>query len=444
MEAPAAPAQREIVVPAAPATLRLSTFRFQTDGSSCGALALFVIEAWEAYVEQGQNVQGGFFGYLKRCVWHLARAGSRTNADNAQSDEDPLGIQLRDLLHARALSFRNTLPSVNDSGGLDFHAKIAAPVNASFVFSPALKTPQQKKRRRPTSPAGNHTSSRKLSAAKRLISHDNSEMNAVESLSVEAVATRFTELKWQAPVWSCCSCARLWMKKSLCGLSSCDLEAIQVDMRELWRGLECDEFDGCLRFCSTCAHDISAKCVPRHHDLRGVRFPHVPTTVQQLNDIEARLVAPNLAFGRFVSLSGAMYKSKVTNLYGDGQLGLHGKIVNVPTKLLAVQTQLPRLRSETDSCFVGIVRNMQRFQNVVWQGTVRPQLVMKALRELTVTPLYVKHGVRVREGWERMTEAEQRTTTEIEQEEEDEEGTVPEYCVAPDERGGSDVEGDDE
>lgn len=136
--------------------------------------------------------------------------------------------------------------------------------------------------------------------------------------------------------------------------------------------------------------------MPQHHRLRGVRLRELPEAFSQLNDIDAWLVSLSLPFGCFCSLAGGM--TKVQDLHGHGQRGLAGSIVNVPTKLSAIQRQLPRLESETDCFFVNIIRS-RKCRNKVWNGNMRMELVRRALKELAQTDTYKAHGVAIGQDW---------------------------------------------
>lgn len=68
-------------------------------------------------------------------------------------------------------------------------------------------------------------------------------------------------------------------------------------------------------------HQVDEDKLPRFSRLHGPCFPEVPDYILEMNPLEARLVAPKLAFG-------CIYQ-----LRSGGQFGLKGGVVSVPSDL---------------------------------------------------------------------------------------------------------------
>ena len=106
-----------------------------------------------------------------------------------------------------------------------------------------------------------------------------------------------------------------------------------------------------------------------------------------LNELECRLVAPQLAF------------QKIYQAPRCGQLKINGNGVNVPADVNSTVNVLPRLADDTCTMKVQLKRRLQ-YKSSALSLNIRPNKVMQAAAWLVNTsPLYQGQGITIDENW---------------------------------------------
>ena len=112
----------------------------------------------------------------------------------------------------------------------------------------------------------------------------------------------------------------------------------------------------------------------------GLKFPEKPDFFD-LNELECRLVAPQLAF------------QKIAIARRGGQLKITGNVVNVPADVCDNINMLPRLPQDTGTIKVQLKRRLQ-YKSSALSLNVRPNKVMQAAAWLVNTSnLYREQGI---------------------------------------------------
>ena len=145
------------------------------------------------------------------------------------------------------------------------------------------------------------------------------------------------------------------------------------------------------KFCSMCRDSLKKDETPKFSILHGPCFPEVPDFIKELNPLEARLVAPKLAFG------------SIYQLPRGGQFGLKGGMISVAAGMSKIQTHLPRTFDECATLNCDLKRRLV-FNNAYIRSLIRPKLVMQSLNWLKDQPLYKAIGVTLRKDWDFMSD----------------------------------------
>jgi hypothetical protein len=98
-------------------------------------------------------------------------------------------------------------------------------------------------------------------------------------------------------------------------------------------------------------------------------------SVKKLNELEERLVSPNLTF------------VQIWQLQGYGQYNIKGSIINVPSNINSTQSILPCLLHHEATIGLSLKRQME-YKSPYLIGNVHLNLIMLALHDLLNTPLY--------------------------------------------------------
>lgn len=196
----------------------------------------------------------------------------------------------------------------------------------------------------------------------------------------------------QLPEHPCSSCGTLRFETSLAAVST---KVLEHTSEELIRVFKHDETGNLInRICSICKTSLKKKEVPEYCAVNGKCFVEVPEFIRELNPLEARLVAPKLAFG------------SIYQLPKGGQFGLKGGMVSVAADMSKIQVHLPRTFEECATLNCDLKRRLV-FKNAFMKGLIRPELIMRSLAWLKDQPLYKGIGVIVRKDWEFMTQADE-------------------------------------
>lgn len=110
-------------------------------------------------------------------------------------------------------------------------------------------------------------------------------------------------------------------------------------------------------------------------------------TLQDLTELEERLVAPRVPF------------MQIRELGYQGQLQLKGSIVNVENNLDKIAKAIPRTMDDTSTVQVKFMRR-QIYRRPVYHANIRPYVVRNAAKALVETPLFKKHNIVLSQEWE--------------------------------------------
>ena len=216
-----------------------------------------------------------------------------------------------------------------------------------------------------------------------------------KSLDIES-QIEATELAYlDLPEHVCSCCRTLSFEKSLQSVSAKALMRVSDELRTVLK--HDDEGNLINKFCSMCKYSLMKGEVLKFSYLNGPCFVEVPEFIKELNPLEARLVAPKLAFG------------SIYQLPKGGQFGLKGGVISVAADMSKIQTHLPRTFEECATLNCDLKRRLV-FTNAYMSSLIRPSLIMQSLNWLKEQPLYKAIGVSVREDWNFMTPKQEEET----------------------------------
>ena len=186
----------------------------------------------------------------------------------------------------------------------------------------------------------------------------------------------------EGPVFACCCCGILKFKKSIVKFCASKVEKFG---EEFFSKIH-NKSTNTDYICKTCSAYANKGKVPITSLANGLEFPLPLSNVSKLTCLEERLVCPRLPFLR------------ITSLGIDRQKGLRGNIVNVPISTINTVSVLPRSFSNTEVIQLNLVRRLTDKHSYMYE-TVRPKVVMDALKELVETELYAEEGVSISDTW---------------------------------------------
>lgn len=129
--------------------------------------------------------------------------------------------------------------------------------------------------------------------------------------------------------------------------------------------------------CSTCYRYLLRGKLPAVCHLHYDPFFAIPEELRNLSSVENDLIALRLPFMKLRALTPSVRGGPTKY----GQLCLRGMVVNVPTDLTHIQTELPRDFSADDTVVVNIKRRL-RYEGCYETENVRPYIILKALQDL--------------------------------------------------------------
>jgi hypothetical protein len=131
--------------------------------------------------------------------------------------------------------------------------------------------------------------------------------------------------------------------------------------------------------CTTCYRCISQGKIPSVCHLHYDPFSDLPEELQGLSTVEDDLIALRLPFMKLRALSPSVRGGHANKF---GQLCLRGMVINVPTDLVHIQTELPRDFSVDDTVLVNVKWRL-RYKGCYETENVRPYKITRALQYLT-------------------------------------------------------------
>ena len=88
--------------------------------------------------------------------------------------------------------------------------------------------------------------------------------------------------------------------------------------------------------CTTCLRYLKIKRVPPCAIANGMKFPEIPCELQDIFQLEWRLLSPRIAFMKIISAPRG------------GQKKIRGNVVNVAADTISTLSSLPRMHNDDD------------------------------------------------------------------------------------------------
>ena len=167
-------------------------------------------------------------------------------------------------------------------------------------------------------------SSRKSSKRSKINSQDNLLETSEETsddtsspISIHKAIELFHKDISVGPEYACACCDQLWYRSSVteCNASlyqSCSKEILNLCLTGL------KSIDNSEWMCGTCHSNLKAGKLPSCAKANKMNFPEKPDVLKDLTPLEERLISPRIPF------------MQLRELPSDGQLSIHGNVVNVP------------------------------------------------------------------------------------------------------------------
>ena len=204
------------------------------------------------------------------------------------------------------------------------------------------------------------------------------EIPVNQGSKISSNLVKFRKAILEAPSNKCFSCKKLHYSR-LGGMIACD----EVSrMLEGVVNLSVDDSVGQLRFCNKCKKSLQQKKIPAGSQFNNMKVTKVPSALRGLNTLEERLISKATVFMKMVILPRG------------GQRAVRGQVINFPSDVDGIVSQLPRLPSGEDIVYVQRPDSTTEVesQSVEWRARYlkcRYSKVMGALGWLKINnPLY--------------------------------------------------------
>lgn len=200
------------------------------------------------------------------------------------------------------------------------------------------------------------------------------------------VKAEFWDAVQYGPEFVCCYCHQLWFWKSVKPVTDNLISKVSMSCCASARtGISSWLCGTCYGYLSQC------KIRPVCH-IRYDPFPDLPEELRDLNAVENDLIALRIPFMKLRALNPSVRGGSKK----FGQLCLRGMVINVPTDLSLIRTELPRDISADETVTVNIKRKL-RYKGCCETENVRPLKILRALQFLTThDTLWREAGVRLR------------------------------------------------
>ena len=206
-----------------------------------------------------------------------------------------------------------------------------------------------------------------------------------KQLSLDDLIKNFHSEVKKGPVHKRCVCEQLWYRHSVVIMQSSsppDCPALHACVSDIKQS-ERDKL-----ICKTCVSHLKKKKIPPSSTANGMGFPEIPQHLQDLHQVEWRLVSPRIPF------------MKVFAAPRGGQKKIRGNVVNVPCDTVNTFQVLPHSGNEHQTIQVKIKRDL-RYTNHVMSQNVRPYKVREAAEYLvTHGKLFKDQGIVFDSSWE--------------------------------------------
>lgn len=203
---------------------------------------------------------------------------------------------------------------------------------------------------------------------------------------IEGARQQFWDTVRDGPVFICSSCHQTWFWKSVRAVTESLVSKVSRS------GYAAALSDVSEWVCETCYRYLCQGKVPPDSHLHYEPFENLPEELLDLSAVEKNLIALRLPFMKLRVLSPSVRGGSKK----FGQLSLKGMVINVPTDLGRIQTQLPRDFSVDKTVMVNIKRRL-RYKKCYESENVRPHKILSALQYLTThETLWRRSGVQLR------------------------------------------------
>ncbi|KAK3922706.1 Titin-like protein [Frankliniella fusca] len=189
----------------------------------------------------------------------------------------------------------------------------------------------------------------------------------------------------EGPTWICSCCGHLNFKKSMSLLNEFPKDSL-FQLKTICTANVPP--DNKYTVCHTCKRYLISQTVPNNAVVNGLSFPPIPEVLQNLTQLEERLLAVRQPFMKIIELSK----------YAGPQYGLKGSCVNVPTELNSTVSILLRNLTDSETILIKLQRRMK--DKVPYSyDLIRPERVYKAAKFLVETEIYKKHNITLDSDW---------------------------------------------
>ena len=220
----------------------------------------------------------------------------------------------------------------------------------------------------------------------------------IRPLEFDKCIRRFYDDISVGPTCICTVCARLLFRN---GVKVCVVEKY----RKLDRSLKEKVFkenvisaENKIWICHTCHNCLLKNKLPAQAKANGLELAPIPTELQDLNSLEIRLISKRLPFMKIVALPGGRQK------------GIHGPVINVPSKVDTICSLLPRMPSDANIIPLKLKKKLS-YTGYYMYEYIRPHQVIGALSKLKeIHPLY--GDVTINTEWQTVWCAEDAQTWE--------------------------------
>ena len=188
------------------------------------------------------------------------------------------------------------------------------------------------------------------------------------------------------PEYICTCCDQLWYRSSV---SKCNASLYQSCSREILdlclTGLK--SIDDTEWICGTCHSNLKAGKLPTCAKANKMTFPERPDVLKDLTPLEERLISPRIPF------------MQVRELPSEGQLSIHGNVVNVPADVNSTVSVLPRPINESQTIPIKLKRRLGYKHHYQFQN-VRPTKVLAAAQFLVRnSEIFKNEGIQVMDNY---------------------------------------------
>lgn len=184
------------------------------------------------------------------------------------------------------------------------------------------------------------------------------------------------------PLFVCTSCNQSWFRENVhqANFLKCNV-SLKLKCTNGTKSVNNIEW-----VCLTCKLHLNAGKIPECSIGNGMKFPHIPSELKGLTQLEERLISPRIPF--------MMIREQLRG----GQFCIKGNVVNVPSDVNKTVRLLPRSINDDETILVRFKRKLSYDTNV-YQETIRTNKVVNAVKFLVNTPVFQAEGVKLDENW---------------------------------------------